>query len=50
MKKIIYKTCLLAGLFVVATACGKKQTETESVVTKVDNNIVTLTDAQFKNA
>jgi cobalt-zinc-cadmium efflux system membrane fusion protein len=50
MKKIIYKTCLFAGLFVFATACGKKTTETESAVTKVDNNIVTLTDAQFKNA
>ncbi len=50
MKKIIYKTCLFAGLFVVATACGKKTTENESAVTKVDNNVVTLTDAQFKNA
>jgi len=45
MKSIIY----LTGLLFFLSACGDKQTSTEEPV-KENSNIITLTDAQLKNA
>ena len=50
MKKFINKSLLFFCLSMAFIACGKKSTETGTAVNKVDNNVVTLTDAQFKNA
>ena len=46
MKPIIY---LVSALFFLS-ACGDKKTATEDAATESNSNIVTLTDAQLKNA